>query len=274
MGKSEQDGDPFAGFTYSLEQRAAILDAFAMKLDIFGQKIDDHHLMESLEGAASFYVNYRDALRVPDLAPSQQARYWKGVGNKLRSAQSALKDASRHVRRMPEMHAAAVDLANLDGVLPDFGPERVPIEGASGNAARDHVRIWPVERQVERIANLLGWAVRVADRASERSTWLAMGKGPDEALHQFVRQIDQTYRSLAADPRNPRTEDHTNNLKGGDLLRLLDACLRPLGIALTPESMASLWRRACTTVRVGRRGARSYTRSKRPNTGKRPTERA
>lgn len=275
QSESDEGSNLFGGFAYSPTERAAILSAFARKLDISGAKIDDRHVIESLESAASFYVNWRDAVKVPDLAPSQQARYWNGVAGKLSAAQSALSDAAGHFRRMPEMHAAASDIARLDGVLPDFEAERVPIGEASDGAAQDFVRVWPVERQVERVSKLIGWAVKVAERAKERATWLSMGKGPDEALHTLVRQIDRHYRSLAADPRNPKTENHTDNLKGGELLRFLDACLRPLGIHHTPETMTSLWRRAMVGTRVGRqRGAHRYTRRKRPNTGKRPKKRA
>ncbi len=255
--------------TYSPTDRATIQDAFVRKLDMFGGKIDGRHVMESVESAASFYVDWRDASRVPDLSPSQQARYWKGVAGKLSVARSALTDAAQHYRRMPEMHAAASDIGRLDGDFPDFEPDRVPVGDGSDSSAQQFVRVWPVERQLERINKLVGWAERVAERANERATWLSMGKGPDEALHTFVRQLDQVYRALAADPKNPKTENHRDNLKGGELLQFLDACLRPLGIALTPEGMTSLWRRAMVGVRKGRRrGSDAYKRRKRPNTGK------
>jgi hypothetical protein len=98
---------------------------------------------------------------------------------------------------------------------------------------------------------LIGHTVAVAElkkttreRKHAKPGRKAAGRRADEPLHDFVRFLDQVYEELAENPRSPGTVDRSSDAKGGELVELLDACLRPLGQIYETDGIVSLWRRA------------------------------
>lgn len=90
---------------------------------------------------------------------------------------------------------------------------------------------------------LLGDVIAAAETAAIATKEPSGGNRPDAALHELIPAVSELYMREAAVPREPNGWAADTN-DGGELLNLLQATLRPLGIKKTNAALRKMYQRA------------------------------
>jgi hypothetical protein len=143
-------------------------------------------------------------------------------------------DHERHRRetrdRLRELANALALAAKLESNLP-FG-ERMSLSVALGNK----------DRTVERY---LGDLAQAAEQAAS-SLKVRSGPKANEALSRFIRQLADHVESFAGWTPGVSTDPYTG-AHGGPFVRVVTACLEPLGIDPSNQALGSAIKRALAT---------------------------
>ncbi len=201
-----------------------ILQTFKPRSDL-----DRDKFVRRLENAAWWFVN----LAATDKAksPSTLQREWEQRARKIEELLANFAQMSGGERG--DLEWAADQLAQRTGALPDLAPDRIelpPVPGAEPSPS-DYTTVWPVAEQIEKSLVALRW---LHECVTEAALWAEYqkadpGNRPIEAKHDFYRTVVRIYEEAAEDPQNPQ-EDRTEGTFSGEMLDMLQACLKPLGV--------------------------------------------
>ena len=219
------DGDYDSGQRYYSESDIeSIFQTFKPRSDL-----DRVEFVRRLENAAWWFVN----LAATDKAkpPSTLQRDWVQRAKKIEGLLADFGQMSGWERG--DLEYAAEQLAQRTGALPDLAPDRIelpPVPGAEPSPS-DYTTVWPVAEQIEKSLAAVRW---LRECVTEAALWAEYqkadsGNRPIEEKHDFYRTVVSIYEEAAENPRNPY-KDTTKETPSGEVLDLLEACLRPLGV--------------------------------------------
>jgi hypothetical protein len=115
------------------------------------------------------------------------------------------------------------------------------VDAGSTNARPVYVRLQRLQAELE-------WFGKLSDDAAKAVT-ADVGKGgnrADAALREFILSIADLYRLEAKNPREPT--GWQADTESGELLRLLQATLRPLGVEMSLPALYQRYLRAAKAV--------------------------
>ncbi len=195
-----------------------ILGQFASHPDV-----DRAEFARRLENAAWWFVNLAAADKAKP--PSTLEREWKQRARKIEELLANFAQMSGGERG--DLEYAADQLAQRTGALLDLAP---PVPGAEPSPS-DFTTVWPVAEQIEKSLAAVRW---LGECVTEAALWAAYqkadpGNRPIEEKHDFYRTVVRIYDEAAENPRNPH-KDPLDGIFFGEVLDMLQACLKPLGV--------------------------------------------
>ena len=209
---------------YSEGNIESILQTFKPRSDL-----DRDEFARRLENAAWRFVNLAAAEKAKP--PSTLQRDWEQRARKIERLLANFDQMSGWERA--DLEWAAEQLAQRTGALPDLAPDTIelpPVPGAEPSPS-DYTTVWPVAEQIEKSLATLRW---LRECVTEAALWAEYqkttpGNRSIEEKHEFYRTVFSIYEEAAENPRNPY-KDPTKGTPSGEVLDLLEACLRPLGV--------------------------------------------
>ncbi len=209
---------------YSEGSIKSILQTFKPRSDL-----DRDKFVRRLENAAWLFVNLAAAGKAKP--PSTLQLKWEQRARKIEGLLADFGQMSGGERG--DLEYAAEQLAQRTGALPDLAPDTIelpPVPGAEPSPS-DYTTVWPVAEQIEKSLATLRW---LRECVTEAALWAEYqkadsGNRPIEEKYDFYRTVVSIYEEAAENPRNPY-KDPTKGTPSGEVLDLLEACLRPLGV--------------------------------------------
>ncbi len=214
---------------YSQAEIKCILRTFKAR-----PELDQDEFARWLEIAAFWFVKL--AASDESKPPSIMQRKWKRRADAIEVVLAEFDKLNG--REQADLEYAAEQLAQRAGELPDFGPAKIklpPVPGAEPSPS-DYTLDWPVEAQIGKSVVSLRWLheclLEAGSRAAkDKST---TGNRPIGPKHQFFRDLIDLYDEMATAPCKPRKDWH-NREYHGEVIDLLEACLRPLSVTDSRE---------------------------------------
>ena len=196
-----------------------ILGIFASRPDL-----DRDEFVGRLEKAAWLFVKLAATGKAKP--PSTLQREWEQRARKIEKLLADFARMSGFERG--DLEYAADQLAQRTGALLDLAP---PVPGAEPSPS-DFTTVWPVAEQIEKSLAAVRW---LGECVTEAALWAAYqkadpGNRPIEEKHDFYRTVVRIYQEAAENPRNPQKDRLDDGIFFGEVLDMLQACLKPLGV--------------------------------------------
>jgi len=215
---------------YTSDEKQRILDSVVWK-----QGADTSLILMQIERGAIWCAGLRQAhAERPDRPASKQLEFWHSLHSGLQDVNARLARVLDDSLIYMEIETA---LASRTAVVD------VP-ETVRQTLLRASEGLGDAEKLVRHTIEFAASEKTTRERKHAPAGRKAAGRRADKALHNFVRLLHRIYCESGENPRPPVTEDHSSGFKGGEIVQLLDACLRPIGLAYSSDGIVSLLRRA------------------------------